>query len=236
MAIDIAIVLTATIVPNATFVAHSDPALRRAEYLAAIKYYKNFAPVYFLENSSYPLLSDSDFLGMEGVYLRKLTPSGHFDRGKGYQEFAMINEWLDSETVLPKRFIKITGRYQIHNFKNIYQECLNERSERFVIDQLSRAAVALTRLFYIGTECYRKNLKDFYLDCNDERGDWAERVLYKKLRGEKMDCKLFCYEPMWRGVDGSTGVSTHSAHWKHTVKGLLRRVNRLIDRKYILYR
>ena len=50
---DIAIVLTATIIPNSILTEHSDFILRRAEYLKAIEYYKKYANVFFLENSSY---------------------------------------------------------------------------------------------------------------------------------------------------------------------------------------
>lgn len=236
MAVDIGIVLTGTIVPNSTFVVHSDAGKRRLEYLAAIKYYKEFAPVYFLENSSYPLLSDPDFNGIEGVFLRKLAVSKYYSRGKGYQEFEMVKRWLEAEVALPRRFIKITGRFIILNFKNIFHECLHSQLNPFLIDRFFKTSKALTRLFYASTDYYSSRLSDFYLDCNDESGDWAELVLYKKMLVAKIDSMIFRSEPIFTGIDGSTGTDICDNPIKHSISSLLRRINRCFSKKYILFR
>lgn len=235
MAIDVGIVLTGTIIPNSTFVVHSDVDKRRSEYLAAIKYYKEFAPVFFLENSTYPLTSDQDFFGIKNIFLRKLPASEYHDRGKGYLEFEKINKWLKTENALPKRFIKITGRYKILNFKNIFRECLAQRPDYFLIDRHKRSLVAITRLFCIDTDYFKRYLMDIYLDCNDQNGDWVERVLYRKMSLEKISSQIFSHEPLFTGIDGSTGVHIRAYCAKLLIKSFFRKVNYCFDKQYIHY-
>lgn len=235
MAIDVGIVLTGTIIPNSTFVVHSSSEERKQEYLAAIKYYKDFAPVFFLENSTYPLFSDRDFFGIENFFLRKFPTSEYHDRGKGYQEFEMISKWLKTEVVLPKRFIKITGRYKILNFKNIFRECLAEKPDYFLIDRRKRSLLAMSRLFCIDTDYFKRYLMDIYLDCNDQNGDWVERVFYRKILAEKISSQIFSHEPIFVGVDGTTGAHVHAYCAKRLIKSFFRRVNYCFDKQYIHY-
>lgn len=232
---DIGITLTGTIAPNSTFVAHSDPKTRRLEYLNAINYYKKFAPVYFLENSDYPLLDDKDFVDA-GVFLRKFQPSLHFNKGKGYQEFEMIEKWLESEEYLPERFIKITGRYIIVNFQRIFNECLAERSDCLVIDQLAGRRVALSRLFYTGSGYYEKYLKGLYLDSDDAKNDWVERVLYRKIMMSGMASKIFSVEPWFCGVEGSSGMDIGTNRIKYLIKYAMRRFNYMFDKRRLYLR
>ena len=236
MATDIGIVLTGTINPNASFIVHSDVNARRKEYLAALEYYKDFAPVYFLENSTYNVLSDSEFNSIKNVFLRKFPVSEHCSCGKGYQEFETISRWVESEVVLPRRFIKITGRYIVLNFKDIFRECSNPRSDHFIIDQFIQTQKALTSLFCIDTNCYKRNLSDVYLGCNDEAGDWIETVLYSKLLAGKVNSSIFRNEPVFMGIVGSTGIDFRSHYVKHLIKVLLRRINRFFNKKFILFR
>ena len=112
---DLAIVLTGTIVPSAPFTVHNDPRIRRREYLEAIRFYSEFAPVYFLENSPYPLGDDAEFNQFPNVRLRQRPLSTKPERGKGYQEFEMIDGWLLNEPQPPRRWVKITGRYLYRN-------------------------------------------------------------------------------------------------------------------------
>lgn len=235
MSIDIGIVLTGTIVPNSTFVVHSDIDKRRLEYLEAIKFYKKFAPVYFLENSSYPLLSDPDFNDIKGVFLRKFPVSQYYNRGKGYQEFEMIKRWLETDSDIPRRFIKITGRYRILNFKNIFHECQCLPPSRFLIDRFLKSSKALTQLFYGDTDYYHNALSDFYLDCNDDNRNWAEFVFYQKMLAAKTDATIFRCEPLFKGMSGSTGADLYDGAIKHLIKSILRKLNRCLTKQYILY-
>ena len=100
--VNCAIVLTGTIVPNSNFTTYTNPQVRRAEYLAAIHYYSGFAPVYFLENSAYDLASDPEFISSEDVAIRKFPVSKFAERGKGFQEFEMLDAWLNQKSILQR--------------------------------------------------------------------------------------------------------------------------------------
>ena len=236
MPADIGIVLTGTIIPNTTFVTHGNSETRKREYIAAIKFYSQFAPVYFLENSAYDLFSDEEFLKLENCFLRKFPLSKHYHRGKGYQEFEMIAQWLATEAVAPKRFIKITGRYQITNFKDIFAECLGQKDGALLIDRQKWTSFAVTRMFYADTAYYKANLSDVYKGCNDESGDWVERVLYKRLVERKLDSSFFWHEPMVVGITGTSGFHFTPSRSKWFVKSILRRINYFLNKKCILYR
>ncbi|MBF0485472.1 MAG: hypothetical protein HQL16_03045 [Candidatus Omnitrophica bacterium] len=232
---NIGIVLTGSITPNIS-ISHMDPVKRRQEYLKAIKYYANFAKVYFLENSTYPLLTDQEFLGLKNCVLRKIPLSAHPERGKGYQEFEMLTHWVKTEVVLPDRFIKITGRYHVLNFKDIFKECLAQPSPCFLIDCLKYKALALTWLFCIETQMYQEKLHDLYLGCNDDAGDWVERILFRRLFKGNIEFSFFRNEPKIARIDGTTGCLIRPPAVRHWVKAFLRCANRVFDKKYIVYR
>jgi hypothetical protein len=108
---NLSIVLTGTIIPNTTLhTQYVDPEARRQDYLNAIHFYRNFAPVYFLENSSYDLKGDRAFQAIPKVTVHQFNASSPA-RGKGFQEFEMLDQWIAIEPNLPKRWVKITGRY-----------------------------------------------------------------------------------------------------------------------------
>lgn len=231
---EIGIVLTATIIPNAIYTVYGDAQRRKAEYLRAINFYKHFAPVYFLENSSYPLLSDPDFAEIENVNLIKFPLSVHFRKGKGYQEFQMIDEWIRTDENLPKRFIKITGRYIIKNFKKIFMEYITEKSNCILIDQNSKNKVALTQLFCSDSYCYKEKLSGFYLDCDDEKGEFAEKVLYRKLIDSNLDFKIFRNKPNYEYISGSTGSYVKENVVKFAIKNMIRKIMyNIYQNKYI---
>src|SRR5215469_10598384 len=94
---EIPVVLTATIKPNVTGAAAMNPETRLAEYRQVMQFCKQFAPVYFLENSTYPLESQPDFANSDRLRVRRFTPSKNPERGKGFQEFEMLDAWLASE-------------------------------------------------------------------------------------------------------------------------------------------
>ncbi len=236
MSVDIGIVLTGTINPNISSVVHTDPAKRKVEYLDALNFYQVFAPVYFLENSSFPLLMDSDFKVFRNVSLRKVPPAKLPERGKGYMELDMIKKWIESESNLPSRFIKITGRYIIKNFKPIFEESLRQPENCILIDQYKRGGIALTWLFYCGTNYYCDNLLEVYQACDDRIDDWIERVLFRRLSQLPLNCRFFREEPLIEVVDGITGKKCSDGFIKHQLKQTLRIFNRLIDKKYLYLR
>jgi hypothetical protein len=97
MAGEIPIVLTATVIPNGVTAAANNPEKRLEEYLAALNFYLSFAPVFFLENSAYPLETHPEFRQTDRLQVRRFKPSADPGRGKGYQEFEMLDAWMSSE-------------------------------------------------------------------------------------------------------------------------------------------
>ncbi len=233
---DIPIILTGTIIPNALNTAHSDPAVRRKEYLDAINYYSGFSNVVFLENSSYRLEDDPEFSRLTGVQICKMPVSLAFEKGKGYQEFEMIDNWIESQSSLPERWIKITGRYIYNNFAEIYQECLDNSGSRMMIDLCARSRKARTYLFCVETDFYLERISGAYRDCSDDDGRWIEDVIYNRLcNGSPSDTTLFSTDPDLSAVSGSTGDIFESGPLKKSTRRMLRRLNRLFDKRFLWY-
>lgn len=233
---DLAIVLTGTIIPNAPFTAHNDPQRRRREYLEAISFYSRFAPVYFLENSSYRLADDEEFNSLPGVKLRQMPMSESPERGKGFQEFEMIDGWIANELQPPKRWIKITGRYLYRNFADVFADCRLERKASMIIDRCARSRIARSYLFSVESEFYRKHIAGIYRECDDDAGQWIERVLYRRLAElTSTDVRLFSIEPRLTGVSGTTGGSIETKASRYWIKRILRKLNYAIDRRQLWY-
>lgn len=233
---DFAIVLTGTIVPNAPFVAPCRPESRKEEYLTAIRYYRQFAPVYFLENSTYPLLEDPDFIGLENVMIRKLPVSARPQRGKGYQEFEMLDAWLAAEAQPPRRFLKITGRYRYLNFDSIFRDCFSERRDIVVIDQHCRSGFAVSQLMYLPTTVYDRACKGLFEECDDDDGHWIEKVLYRRFQRNDIRTRTFRSEPWLCAISGTSGLQVLDGRMKHAAKSAARILNRALNKKYLIYR
>lgn len=217
------IVLTATIIPNSTYVVHNDSQIRKQEYLDAIHYYRKFAHVFFLENSRYDIFKDSDFINIDNVSIRKLPVSNNYHKGKGYQEFEMINQWITYEKNLPKNFIKISGRYIIKNFKFVFLEAIYRKNIDIIIDRIELSKMALTQLFAVKTDFYKMRMMKMYLKCDDQKGAWAEKVLYSLMSKISCDSCFFINRPIYEVISGSTGsISSEKNIIKITVKQLIR--------------
>lgn len=199
-----AIVLTSTIVPNSIKTKYIDPSKRRLEYLKAIEYYKNYGDIFFLENSSYQIEKDKDFYQYKNVYIRKFPTSQHYEKGKGYQEFEMLDNWIKSEKNLPEHWIKITGRYIITNFNHIYNDILTSNNE-LIIEQNSKKKWAHTNLFYISTEYYKNNFLGIFENCDDSSGKYIEHIIHDKIQGFSC-CRVFKTLPLFEGINASTGI------------------------------
>lgn len=233
---DLAIVLTGTIVPSAPFTAHNDPQVRRREYLEAINFYRGFAPVYFLENSTYPLEDDAEFRDLSNVRLRKRPLSSQPGRGKGYQEFEMIDGWLRDEPQPPRRWIKITGRYMYRNFAALLADCRRERQAQIIIDQCAISKYARSYLFFVESRFYLEHIAGIYRECDDDAGEWIERVLSRHLANLPKSCaRLFSLEPRLTGVSGTTGGSVETRRSRYMVKRVLRKLNYLLDHRQLWY-
>ncbi len=166
------------------------------------------------------------------------------ERGKGYQEFEMIDRLVLDETTPAARLLKITGRYIYRNIDEIL-DAIRQRMKTgedelgLMIDQCRRSEMARTSLFCVTPAFYRANLRSIHQLCDDRRGDWIERVLYQRLRNLPPEAArqvcLFPVEPDQTGISGSTGGQLEISRFKYAVKRRLRMVNLLVDRRYLWY-
>jgi len=230
----IPIVLTATVVPNGIAGAISDPQLRLEEYVRVLKFYRQFAPIIFLENSNYPLEQHPAFRETAGLQIKRFPPSANSKFGKGYQEFEMLDAWLTQTPEPPARWIKISGRYQVRNIDTILNECNLTGDSQFVIDQLKYKQFARTYLFCVDTDFYLQHLRGIYRDCDDPAGRWIERVIFQKMKTiSARQTRFFKTQPNLIAVDATSGRPFPSGRGQWFRKLILRRLNRLADRQYL---
>jgi hypothetical protein len=233
---ELPIVLTATVTPNVTGTASIHPETRLAEYRRVLQFCQQFAPVIFLENSRYPLERHPEFAGSPRLRVHRFAPSASPELGKGYQEFEMLDAWLASEPQPPARWLKITGRYHLTNLGALLAECRREKKHALLIDQLARQRFARTHLFCVTTAFYREQIKNLYQQCDDDRGEFIEHVLFRAL--EKISpgqVRIFKTQPDFRARLGSTGNPLPSGSFQWFTKQCLRRVNHLVDERRLLY-
>lgn len=200
----IPIVLTGTIIPNAIKVVHCDWKKRRGEYLKAITYYKQFSKVYFLENSHYDISHDDEFSSDERFQYFKFEPSKEFERGKGYQEFQMLDRFVKSR-LEEDSFIKVTGRYIYKTFGELFSFLLRKGYKyELIIDAFMRTGLARTGLFYVRKETYLQHVQNRYLEMDDSKDVWAEHVVYSRLKNIHA-YTFFPKTPILNVISGSTG-------------------------------
>ncbi len=230
---NIAIVLTGTITPNTNLVnKYLDPQARRNEYLAAINFYRQFGEVYFLENSTYELDRDPEFRDIPNVNIRKFPVSNFPDRGKGFQEFEMIDAWIDSETNLPDKWIKVTGRYIYEEFGRILKEC-DRNTQSITINQYLFAKWADVALFCTTTSFYKSYLLGIYQQCNDSTGWCMEKVMNANLsKLSKTSFLRFKIYLKCSGIAGSTGKVISNV-WLDAINSTVMRLNYFLDKRYM---
>jgi hypothetical protein len=235
---EIPVVLTATIAPNMAGPAAADPEMRLLEYRRVLHFCQQFAPVYFLENSTYPLDRHPDFADSPRLRIRRFAPSKTPEFGKGFQEFEMLDAWLAGEPEPPARWLKITGRYQLLNLATILDDCRHDRERPLLIDRLYWERWARTYLFCAHTAFYQARLQGCYRECDDRAGEqhFIERVLYRRLAPlPPADVQLFRTQPRVQAVAGTTGATYPTGRLQWMVKQGLRQLNRLVDRRHLLY-
>jgi len=233
---EIPIVLTATVVPLAPSPGWASAASRLTEYVQSLGFYRRHAPVIFLENSNYPLEQHVEFRETPGLQIRRFPPSANPERGKGFQEFEMLDAWLAGESHPPAHWLKITGRYQVMNVLRILEECRHKPSTGLIIDQIARATLARTHLFCVNTGFYQKRLAGLYCRCDDRNGEWIERVLFRELKtSPTQEVCFFRTQPRIAATAGSSGAAFPTGRAQWLAKQALRSLNRLFDRQRLWY-
>lgn len=230
------IVLTATIAPNEVYGVVSDPEVRKKEYVRAVQFYSRFTrQLFFLENSNYSLTGSPMFEDLPNVQVVNLPVSSDPRRGKGYQEFEMIDAWAASG-LNSHRWLKISGRYIIRNVGEVLDECSQEIESSLIIDQSVRSQTARTQIFFVTTAYYRSVIMNLYRQCDDKSGQWIEKVLFQKLKKTtSQNFRFFRTRPQVIARSGTTGKTYPTSRVGNALKDLLRASNRLIDDRYLWF-
>jgi len=199
-------VLTGTIVPNAVPTAHGNAQRRHDEYVQAIRHYLDFGPVYFIENSGYPVLGEPFFVDTPGLTTFAYPRSASTARGKGYQEFEMLDDFV-RDRLREDAFVKVTGRYVYKNIGALTAWMRKRLPESgIVIDMKRRERQAIVGLFAVSKAFYVRHLQGAYRDMDDSARFWAEYVLYRRIR--QAGTAVFLQPaPVLRAVTASMGMA-----------------------------
>lgn len=224
-----ALLITGTIVPNSVYVAHADPRQRRDEYFDALKYYSerfgNYH-LYFLENSGYDFGTDAaftDLLRSRGITLLQFGRSEMYDRGKGYQEFEMLDAAVAQLPPGILSVVKITGRYKVVNLLRL----LEDECRGFLGDSQKKPRVVQTNVFACTRSFYEDHIRGTFREADDSAGLFIEKVLYKHFfTGEATGLKLFRANPVIEGISGSYGGTLRRNPLKQRLRNLERKVLR----------
>ena len=218
------LVITATLQPNSVLVTQNDVTERRVEYLHTLGYYCSIykSDIFFIENSEYSFDEDSEFqelFQLEHVHLIKYPVATEVEKGKGYQEFDMLDQWVTRLKNDFEEVVKVTGRYKVKNFDQL----VNQKNPGFVIDRHKKRKVAITSFFKFKVEEYNKHIKKAYLDVNDSKGVFIEHVVYDRLKCvDQQKISLFIQNPVYEGISGSYGGSLN----RHPLKMKFRNAER----------
>ncbi len=219
------IVITGTIIPNSNFVVVSNPEVRLKEYSASLLFYaqKCNMPIFFAENSGYDIHRDAGFsklLKENGIVLMKFPLSTEYEKGKGYQEFEMLDKVVDHLEREYDFFIKITGRQCIQNIKKICDLQFNQ----LVIDRYRDLKVALSNVFCCDVSFYQKVLKGIFALADDSKGLFIEHVIYLQLEKYNKYVSLFPFSPQIKGVSGSFGRDLQGNRTKFKLRNAERKI------------
>ncbi|TVR40827.1 MAG: hypothetical protein EA392_03035 [Cryomorphaceae bacterium] len=217
------LIITATVNPRGPHVAEQDARVRLAAYEKALFHYVSLpVDIIFAENSGFePADSEMMHAWQKTGRVRFLSvePSLHPERGKGYQEFEMLDEVVESISGNYESFAKVTGRYVVRNAEVLMQSV----PAGIRVDRHRKMKVAITGFFHCRTDFYRQHLLGCYREAHDDEGVFIEHVLYHKLAGlPDFQVELFGQNPDYRGVSGSHGNSMQ----RHPLKMVLRNAER----------
>jgi hypothetical protein len=218
------ILLTATVNPAGPMVVQSNPQLRLSEYEQVLNFYAETLP------QDIVLAENSDFDPAQSRVIQQHIRSGrvrfiaapastHPEKGKGYQEFEMLDRVVAQLADEYDSFVKITGRYHVTNAAQL----IAEWPAGVRIDRHRKMKVAITGFFHCRIDFYQKHLRGTFREADDEKGVFIEHVLYNKLAQLPGDqVQLFHQNPDYRGVSGSHGNSMQ----RHPLKMKLRNAER----------
>lgn len=220
---NIVLLLTGTIqVKNMAFTQLTDPEIRKADYLRAIRYYLNRFPypVVFVENTGTDLSNELT----EEIQTKRLEllpyQGNDYDPalGKGFGEARSIIYGLEnSRFISDESFIfKITGRYEISNAKAFFNEYERNQNLDLIADLTNNFHWSMS--FIVGFRPFfiRKYLIPNALLINDTSGFAFENALAKSVLqaiADQVKFQLFRHYPRLLAISGTTGRYYRKAWW-----------------------
>ncbi|HEX5397475.1 MAG TPA: hypothetical protein VFY06_00310, partial [Verrucomicrobiae bacterium] len=134
------------------------------------------------------------------------------------------------------RWLKLTGRYHLLNLAKVLAECRGETRASLIIDQICRRQFARTYLFCASTEFYLGRIRNLYKESDDRTGEQIECVLFRELaKAPAGEVRFFTTQPRLHAQAASTGAVFPTGRFQWFVKQCLRRLNRLVDDRRLLY-
>ncbi len=235
-----ALVLTGNIAPNTPETVINEPSQRAAEYARSIRSYLEAVPypLHFVENSDHDLGTEPELapvLRSERVHLHREKEPGDPERGKGYEEFRMIDglvRKLQAEGY--ERLIKITGRYIVRNINAL----IPKGNEHAYIDLHPRikSGIAITAFFVCPVHYYREHIEGAYQEVDERERITIEKVLFERLNGLRSDApRLLHREPIFEGISGTTGNPIGRNPYRRAVRNTYRQFLRISGQKRILH-
>ncbi len=230
------ILLTATVNPAGPIVAQSNPQQRLSEYEQVLNFYAETLPhdIVLAENSGFDPVQSvviEQHIQSGRVKFIAVPPSENPEKGKGFQEFEMLDNVVEQFGDQYQSFVKITGRYRVLNAAQL----LVTPPKGIRIDRHRKMKVAITGFFHCRADLYRKHLCGIFREADDDRGVFIEHVLYRKLAQLPGDeVQLFHRNPDYRGVSGSHGNSMQRHPLKMKVRNAERWLLQLLGQQEFL--
>lgn len=197
-------------------------------YKKAIRFYltETRLKVVFLENSGYDLHQDPDFdafVSDERFSLFRYDHHPDTSRGKGFQEFYMLDRYVRDDLHTPM-LVKVTGRYLVRNIAAM----LRGMQGPLTIDLHRKTRVAITSVFAAERHLYLDHLAGAYQEACDVEGRFIEHVIYEKVATTQLAqvTRLLPYNPRLEGVSGSYGGSLQRNKYKMMLRAAERSLNR----------
>lgn len=184
---NIVLLMTACINPNGmTSTAVQDAALRRRQYLDAVRFYLETTPfrILFVENSGEditPYFAAEVIAGRIEVITCRCND---FDRrlGKGYGEGLVVREALANAHSLRDDclIVKVSGRHKVQNVNSIVRWSLRltHRPHDVVVCDVNRRTHGANSDLFIASRSFFMLLADGVAQIDESRGVWFEHALY----------------------------------------------------------
>lgn len=230
------LLLSATIDCGETpFLKRSDPEVREADYMWAIKGWlrvNGYDTLIFCENSGADLSKIKNYSAGVNKFRHKLIflsyqgNSGADKRGKGYGEMDIIRQAIDEVKGLDpeQMLLKISGRYRARNAARLLYELESTQAD-VCCDLRDNLTFADSRLFAITVGCAREHLLPRQCRLNDFEGKFFEHALSDAVHGAILagrrwfplpcDPSLYGVAASWGGRFGYSPVSRIRSKARH---------------------